>query len=431
MFKFLFITEYFLSVFLKFKGYSSYLTNSHFMNLLILNCGSSSIKFQLFEMPGEKMLLQGKAEKNEEGGTDFQLKTNKRNLKNSRSGFSFSENFEIILKELVHPENECLSSYGELDAIGHRLIHGGEKGKECVEITDEMFSYMESQIMLAPLHYPANLEGIRRMRELLPSILQGGVFDTAFHHTLPPKAFLYGIPLEWCGKHSIRRYGFHGISHKYASQRVYTLTGLSPKKCKVITCHLGNGSSLAAIKDGISVDTSMGMTPVEGLLMGTRCGDIDAGVLIYLQEKFHLSATDIQQLLNKEGGLLGLSGISSDYRAVEEAAAKGDKVAQTAMDVYHYRIKKYIGAYAAALEGIDALVFTGGIGENSVSARKEICNGLDFLGIHLSQEFNRNENGKEAVISEKSSKTRVVIVPANEELMIAREVAALISGLRI
>jgi acetate kinase len=400
------------------------------MNILVLNSGSSSIKFQLFAMSGEKMLLQGKAEKNEDGGTDFQLKTEKRNYKTRRSEFSFSGNFEMIREELFHPANECLFSPDELDAIGHRLIHGGEKGVECVEITDEMISYMESQILLAPLHYPANLEGIRAMREFLPAVFQAGVFDTAFHHTLPPKAFLYGTPLKWYKKHHIRRYGFHGISHKYASQRAYSITGLSPENSRVITCHLGNGSSMAAIKNGKSVDTSMGMTPVEGLLMGTRSGDIDAGVLIYLQEKFNLSVADIQKLVNNEGGLLGLSGISPDYRVVKEAAANGDNASQTALDVFHYRIKKYIGAYAAAMEGIDALVFTGGIGENSISARKEICNGLGFLGIHLSQELNRNENSKEALISENSSKISVVIVPANEELMIAREVAALVSKKR-
>nr|MDA3872480.1 acetate/propionate family kinase [Kiritimatiellia bacterium] len=257
---------------------------------------------------------------------------------------------------------------------------------------------MKKSVSLAPLHYPANLEGINVTRQLMPDILQAGVFDTAFHLTLPDTAFLYGIPLSWYQKHKIRRYGFHGSSHKYASQRASEITGLDYHRCKIISCHLGNGASVAAIKNGKSIDTSMGFTPVEGLLMGTRCGDIDAGVLIYLQQNFNLSYREIQQMINKESGLLGNSGVSGDYRAVEQAANEGNKAAQTALAVYHYRIKKYIGAYAAAMGGLDIVVFTGGVGQNSVNARKEICSELEFLGIQLSEKQNTMLNGTEAII---------------------------------
>jgi acetate kinase len=395
------------------------------MNILVVNCGSSSVKFQLYNMPEELLLIYGKAERNKDGNTDFSFHTQNRSAQNNWDGFSFSENFEKILNELTRTENECLKSLEELSIVGHRLIHGGDAAKSqgAVEINDELISYMESCISLAPLHYPANLEGIRIVAKLLPEVLQAGVFDTAFHHTLPPKAYLYGIPVDWHKKHHIRRLGFHGTSHKYTSLRTYQLTGLEPEKSKIVSCHLGNGASVAAIKNGKSIDTSMGMTPVEGLLMGTRSGDMDAGVLVYLQENFNLSSGKIQQILNNEGGLLGLSGISSDYRAVEEAAENGNQNAQTALEVYHYRVKKYIGAYAAAMGGIDALVFTGGIGENSYFARKQICSELEFLGIRLSEKLNKEKNGKEALINEENGKVSVLIIPANEELMIAREIA--------
>jgi acetate kinase len=275
------------------------------------------------------------------------------------------------------------------------------------------------------LHYPSNIEGIEVITHNLPEVFQAGVFDTAFHTTLPEKAFLYGLPIEWYEKHRIRRYGFHGTSHKYASRKACEIAGLDYSKSKVVSCHLGNGASVAAVKNGKSVDTSMGLTPVEGLLMGTRCGDIDAGLLLNLQQNFELSSDDLQQILNKESGLLGLSGISSDYRAVEEEAQNGNKKAQTALDVYHYRIKKYIGAYAAALGGLDLLVFTGGVGQNSVNARKEICSELEFLGIQLSEKQNTGLNGTEAIIQRENANVKIVIIPANEELMIAREVAYL------
>lgn len=393
------------------------------LHVLVFNCGSSSVRFHLYRMPEEDLLTEGKAERNKTGDTGFYFRTKQRESSRAWEGFSFSRIFREILDTLVHPDTGCLTSTDEISIAGHRLIHGGEQGTGCTEITPELISFMESSIPLAPLHYPANLEGIRMISELMPHVIQAGVFDTAFHHTVPPKAFLYGISLEWYRKHHIRRYGFHGTSHRYASGAARDMAGLKRKACRIVSCHLGNGASVAAVKNGASVDTSMGFTPVEGLIMGTRSGDIDAGVLTYLQEQFRFTTNDLQDVINRKGGLLGLSGISSDYRAVEEAAENGNDEAHTALDVYHYRVKKYIGAYAAAMGGLDALVFTGGIGENSIRARDEICRDMEFLGIRLSQKRNESRNSSKAVISTSGSPVKVVIVPANEELMIAREVA--------
>ncbi len=397
------------------------------MNILVINSGSSSVKFQVFEMPGEKLLMKGKAMINEHGDTDFYFNTDGWNSTVLIKQFSYPVIFQTIFDKMVLPESKCLSSLNELDVVGHRLIHGGEKSGGCELISEKLISWMKGSLWLAPLHYPANLEGIRAVQKYLPDILQAGVFDTSFHSSMPPRAFLYGISPAWNKKHRIRRYGFHGISHKYASHKACNLTGLSIEKSRIISCHLGNGASMAAVKNGKSIDTSMGLTPVEGLVMGSRCGDIDAGILTYLMKNYKFSAARIQNLINNEGGLLGLSGVSSDYRAVEEAADKGNMWAHTALDVYHYRVRKYIGAYAAALEGIDALVFTGGIGENSSRARAEICKGLQFLGINPDAGKNENPGAQDAVISQLNSPVAVAVVAANEELEIAREVAAFVN----
>jgi acetate kinase len=400
------------------------------MNVLIVNSGSSSVKFQLYEMPREKLLMKCKVVKNEHGKTDFHFKTKACKVTLPLDEFSYSEIFRKLINELVRPDSECLSSIGEVDVVGHRLIHGGGKETGCEIVTKELIAYMESSVSLAPLHYPANLEGIRTIQQLMPEVLQAGVFDTAFHHTMPPKAFLYGISPDWCYTHRIRRYGFHGTSHKYASSRACQLAGIPLENSMIVTCHLGSGASVAAVKNGKSVDTSMGFTPVEGLLMGSRCGDIDAGIFVHLQKEHQFSVSRIQNLINKEGGLLGLSGVSSDYRAVEEAAERGNTSAQTALDVYHYRVKKYIGAYAAALGGIDLLVFTGGVGENSSRAREEVCHGLQFLGIDLNTKKNNRSDLTDAVISKKKSPVAVAVVTANEELEIAREVADMVCSQR-
>jgi acetate kinase len=401
------------------------------MNVLVLNCGSSSVKFQLFSMPEEVLIIRGKAEKTSGGDTAFVFRTQTRDWTEKRKGYTFALNFEKILEEMINPDTHALSSLDEVHVVGHRLIHGGEEGALCNEITEEVMEHMNRNVSLAPLHYPPNICGIEISSRMMPLAFQAGVFDTAYHQTMPPKAFLYGIPLEWYKHHKIRRYGFHGSSHWYAAHQACELTKLPLNESKIITCHLGNGASVAAIKNGKVADTSMGLTPVEGLIMGTRCGDIDAGVLLHLEENFSLTPEAIKDLINRQSGLLGVSGLSSDYREVETAAGDGKVNAQLALDMFHYRIKKYIGAYSAVLEGLELLVFTGGIGENSVTARKETCSGFDFLGLKLSQELNRRYNGKEAVISEKDSKVKVVIVPANEELVIARLVTELAgSGLK-
>ena len=373
-------------------------------------------------MPDGDLLVSGKAEQIKETEFDFLFNFKNKQLSKTKKAYTYSKVLIEIITELTNPENECVNSVSEIDIVGHRLIHGGETGTECSEITPELISYMKSSVMLAPLHYPANLQGIKTVSKLMPEVLQMGVFDTAFHQTIPEKAFLYGISKEWYLKHKIRRYGFHGTSHKFVSRGACELTGISLNNSKIITCHLGNGSSIAAIKNGESIDTTMGMTPVEGLLMGTRSGDIDAGVLLYIQEKFNKSAKDIQQIINKEGGLLGLSGISGDFRKVQQSAKNGDIDSQVALDVFYYRIKKYIGAYIAVLEGLDILVFTGGIGENCSDTRKIICKGFEFFGIHISEVLNEMANGSEAIISTPESSVKVLVVSTNEELMIAREI---------
>ncbi|MDD4107916.1 MAG: acetate/propionate family kinase [Prolixibacteraceae bacterium] len=395
------------------------------MNVLIINCGSSSIKFHLYRMPEESVILHGKAEKSGSGNSVFSFVTSDQRYKEITEGFFYGKNIEIILTALTNPEISCLSSLSEINMVGYRLIHSPEPGVRCMQVTDEVVKFMESSVPLAPLHYPAYLEVFKKIGEMIPGVFQGGVFDSSFYDSLPLKARLYGIPLRWFREYNIRRYGFHGISHQYAAMRACELTGTDYYKSRVISCHLGNGSSLAAVRNGEAVDTSMGMTPVEGLLMGTRSGDIDAGVILYLQQNYNLSPDDIQRIINIEGGLLGLSEVSSDYRLVEKAAREGNEKAKSALDVFLYRIKKYIGAYAAAMEGLDVLVFTGGIGENSEDAREVVCEGMEFIGISLSKELNSLMNGCEAVISRKDSQTRIVIIPANEELVIAREIYAL------
>ena len=391
------------------------------MKILVINSGSSSVKFQLYEMPDESLLASGIVENNGQGVSTIRGFFGIQNLTFNYKGFSVRNALQNMLECMTDKNNKCLQSVDEIEVIGHRLIHGNEEEQSCVEISDSLLNYMQSCISLAPLHYPANMEGIYAAGKLLPHALQTGVFDTAFHYSLPEKAYLYGISLKWYRQHQIRRYGFHGTSHRYVSKRACEITGLAFSESKIISSHLGNGASVTAIKNGKSVDTSMGMTPVEGLLMGTRCGDIDAGVLIYLQEQLHLSLEEIQKEINTEGGLLGLSGVSSDYREVYQAAQNGNKDARTALEVYYYRIKKYIGAYAAALGGLDLLVFTGGVGENSVVTRQRACEDMEFLGIQLSANRNLKMNGKEAEISSRQSKVKVVIVPTNEELIIARE----------
>ncbi len=391
------------------------------MKIIVLNCGSSSIKYQLIVMPGKKVLAKGLVEKvglkgsaikhTSEDGTEYKFEG---------QILDHQHGIEYLLGVLISKEYGCLKNLNEIDAVGHRVVHGGEEFSGSVLINDEVISALKKSTELAPLHNPPNLKGIYAMQQLLPEIPQVGVFDTAFHQTMPEHVFLYAIPYVLYEKYKIRRYGFHGTSHKYVSARACEILGVPIKKQKIITCHLGNGSSVAAIKDGVSLDTSMGMTPVEGLIMGTRSGDLDPGALLFMAEKENISIKYTNSLLNKFSGVLGISGVSSDMRDVEQAAGQGNHRARLALDMFAYRAKKYIGAYAAALEGVDILVFTGGIGENDTETRKKILNGLEFLGIETDKE-KLNLRGKEVELSTTASKVRVMVIPTDEELMIAKD----------
>lgn len=389
------------------------------MKIFILNCGSSSIKYQLTNMPEKEVVAKGLVEKIGLEGSRIKHKNEmdeetvfNADIKNHQTGI------QVVFDILVSDENGCLKSLDEIDAIGHRVVHAGEAFSGSVIITDEVVAALEKCIELAPLHNPPNLEGIYAMQRLLPGVQQVGVFDTAFHQTMPEHVYLYAIPYVLYEKYKVRRFGFHGTSHKYVSQRACEILGIDINKQKIITCHLGNGSSVAAIKNGKSYDTSMGMTPAEGLIMGTRTGDLDPGALLYMAEKEDTSIKETSNLLNKKSGMLGISGVSSDMRDIEDAADKGNHRAQLALEMFAYRAKKYIGAYTAAMGGVDLIIFTGGIGENDTETRKRILKGLQFLGITLNEE-NLNIRGKETMLTIPESNVKVMVVPTDEEMMIA------------
>ena len=332
---------------------------------------------------------------------------------------------KFIFSLLTDPEIGVIKSLDEIDAVGHRMVHGGEKFNKSVILTDEVLKAFEECSDLAPLHNPANLKGVNAVKELMPGLPQVGVFDTAFHQTMPPKAYMYAIPYELYEKYGIRRYGFHGTSHRYVSARACEFLGIPAEGTKMVTCHVGNGGSIAAVKDGKCIDTSMGLTPLEGLVMGTRAGDIDGGAVTFIEKKLGLDADGMSNLLNKKSGVAGLTGGSSDMRDVENAANAGDPRAKLAQDMYFYRIKKYIGAYAAAMGGLDVIVFTAGVGENQVSMRSEVCKDMEFLGVKFDEEKNKSR-GEEVVISADDSRVKVVVIPTDEELMIATDTMALI-----
>jgi acetate kinase len=334
---------------------------------------------------------------------------------------------QTIFEILVQEDIGVLTDIGDIEAVGHRVVHGGEDFSGSVPITPEVIRALENNIDLAPLHNPPNLQGIYAINELLPEVPQVGVFDTAFHQTMPDYAYLYGLPYDFYLKYKIRKYGFHGTSHKYVAQKACALLGADFRSSRLVTCHLGNGSSIAAVKNGISVDTSMGLTPNEGLIMGTRTGDIDAGALLFLAAKEDLSINEMNALINKQSGVLGISGISPDMRELEEAAANGNERAQLALNMFHYRARKYIGAYAAVMGGVDIVVFTGGIGENGDDTRAEICRDFEFLGLELDASKNKGLRSKAAVISKDGSKVKVVVMPTNEELAIAIDTYNLVS----
>ena len=393
------------------------------MKILVLNCGSSSIKYQLFQIEEKKVLAKGVVEKIGMKGSFLKHeKASGQKVQFEGEILDHKAGIEYVLGVLVSVKHGCLKTLEEIEAVGHRVVHGGERFKGSVLITDEVVAEMEKFIELAPLHNPPNLKGIYAIKALIPSIPQVGVFDTAFHQTMPPHAFMYAIPYALYKKYGIRRYGFHGTSHRYVSERAIEILGLDVESSKIITCHLGNGASVCAIKNGQSVDTSMGFTPVEGLIMGTRSGDIDMGAVTYIMDKEKIGTKSASVLFNKHSGLLGISGLSSDSRDIREAAyEKGDERAMLAIDMFNYRIKKYIGSYAAAMGGIDALVFTGGIGENSDITRSGICEELGFMGVEIDENLNNGLRGKEQLISKSDAKVKVLVVPTNEELMSAND----------
>lgn len=389
---------------------------------MVLNCGSSSIKYKLFEMESKQVVAQGGIEKIGMKGSFLKL-TLSDGQKVMLEGeiLEHRAGIEYILGVLLSEKYGCIKSLEEIEAVGHRVVHGGERFNKSVLINDEVIQMLNECIELAPLHNPPNLKGIYAIQELMPETPQVGVFDTAFHQTMPDYAYMYGIPYMLYEKYGIRRYGFHGTSHRYVSQRACDFLGVPYGEQRIITAHIGNGGSVTAIKNGKSIDTSMGMTPVEGLIMGTRSGDLDPGVISYIMEKEHMGTKGISTLLNKFSGVLGISGISSDMREIEAGIQAENKRAILAMQTYNYRIKKYVGSYAAALGGVDILVFTGGVGENQAATRSEVCRDMAFMGIELDEELNARVRATEVVISKSSSRVKVVIIPTDEELTIARD----------
>ena len=399
------------------------------MKVLVLNCGSSSIKYKLYDMTTKEVMAQGGIEKL--GLPDSFLKFTladgskkiiEKNMPEHTVGV------ELILEVLTNAEYGCIKSLEEIDAVGHRLVHGGEKFNTSVVITPEVIKQMEACTELAPLHNPANLKGVAAITKILPNVPQVGVFDTAFHQTMPAHAYMYALPYEYYEKYGVRRYGFHGTSHRYVSRRACEFLGLDYENTKVITAHIGGGGSITAVKNGKSIDTSMGLTPVEGLVMGTRCGDVDLGAITFLMEKEGLDAAGVNAVINKKSGVMGVSGVSSDMRDIEAAIAAGNERAKLALDMFEYRLLKYIGAYTAALNGVDVLVFTGGIGENQMQTRDFICRGLEYLGVKYNAELNAKSRGEEIEISTPDSKVRVVVIPTDEELTIASDTMALINN---
>ncbi len=392
------------------------------MKILVLNCGSSSIKYALYNMDTKEVMTSGGAERVGLDGAFVKVKLANGEKKQIMHDIpEHTEGVKFIFSLLTDPEIGVIKDLKEIDAVGHRMVHGGEKFNKSVLLTDEVLKVFEECSDLAPLHNPANLKGVNAVSELMPGLPQVGVFDTAFHQTMPDYAYMYAIPYELYDKYGIRRYGFHGTSHRYVAQRVCDFLGVDPAEKKIITCHIGNGASIAAVDGGKCVDTSMGLTPLEGVMMGTRSGDIDGGAVSFIQKKLGLDADGISDLLNKKSGVLGVTELSSDMREVEAACQNGDPKAVLAMKMYNYRIKKYIGAYAAAMGGVDIIVFTAGVGENQWSTRQEACEGLEFLGVKIDKELNKGLRGVEKVISTADSKVTVCIIPTDEELMIATD----------
>jgi acetate kinase len=397
------------------------------MKILVINSGSSSLKYQLFNMETESVLAKGLIQRigiadsylEYENGSGDEIVIEK-DIPNHKVGI------ELLIETLLSKDHGVLENMDEVEAIGHRIVHGGEAFAESTIIDEETIKKLEAVSDLAPLHNPPNIMGVKVCKELMPDKPQVGVFDTAFHQSMPEKAYIYALPYEYYEEYGVRRYGFHGTSHGYVAKRAAKMMERDLSELKIITCHLGNGASVAAVKNGKSVDTSMGLTPLEGLVMGTRCGDIDPAIIPFIMEKENISASEMDDILNKKSGLLGVSGVSSDSRDVEDAAAAGNHQAEIAIELFNYRVKKYIGAYSAVMGGVDAIVFTAGIGENSIDTRGGILKGLEYLGVELDQEAN-DCRGKEVFISSADSKVKAMVVPTNEELVIAKDTMELIN----
>ena len=401
------------------------------MKILVLNCGSSSIKYQLFNIETIEVLAKGGIEKI--GLEDSFLKFNLLNGEKETIHAPIPEHtagVRLIIDTLTSEKYGVVKSIAEIDAVGHRTVHGGEKFSASTLLTDEVLRDFVACNDLAPLHNPANMKGIEAVKAIAPDMPQVGVFDTAFHQTMPDYAYMYAIPYELYEKYGIRRYGFHGTSHRYVTKRVLEITGMSAEGSRIITCHVGNGGSISAVKDGKSVDTSMGLTPLEGLMMGTRSGDIDAGAIPFIMDKLGLDTHGLSDLLNKKSGVAAISGISMDMREVDAAAKEGNKRAILANTMYAYRIKKYIGAYAAAMGGVDVIAFAGGVGENQGSIREAALEGLEFIGVELDKEVNAKMRGEECVLSTPESKVKVLLIPTDEELMIASDTYEIVKGLK-
>ncbi len=398
------------------------------MKILVLNCGSSSVKYKLLDMESNEELGSGGVEKIGMKGSFLKHKR-KDGQKVMLKGeiLEHQTAVEYILGVLTSQKHGAVESLEEINAVGHRVVHGGEKFNSSVLITDDVIQKIVECIDIAPLHNPPNLAGINAINELLPNVPQVAVFDTAFHQTMPEYAYMYGIPYSLYTKYGIRRYGFHGTSHRYVSQRACDFLGLDYKKTKMITAHIGNGASVTAIENGKSVDTSMGFTPIEGLMMGTRSGDVDLGVVTFLMEKETIGSASVSTLFNKHSGVLGISGLSSDMRDIENAITNGNERAKLVLEMYEYRIKKYIGSYIAALNGVDVIVFTGGVGENQTGTRQKVCESLSFMGVKIDKELNASSRGKEVLLSTPDSTVKVVVIPTDEEFMIASDTLEIVN----
>ncbi len=399
------------------------------MNILVLNCGSSSVKYKLIEIKANNILAEGGVEKIGLPDAFIKFKLSDGTKKIVELNITDHQGaIKAILDTITGTEYGCIKSFNEIDAVGHRVVHGGEKFNKSVLITEEVIAKVKECYDIAPLHNPVNIAGIEAITNILPEVPQVGVFDTAFHQTMPAKSYMYALPYKFYKEDGVRRYGFHGTSHRYVSKRVCDFLGVKYEDQKIITCHVGNGGSITAIDHGKSVDTSMGLTPTEGLMMGTRSGDIDPGALTFIMEKYNYTAKDIQNIINKESGIAGVTEISSDMREIEAADNAGNERAQLGLAMYEQRIIKYIGAYAAEMGGVDIIVFTGGVGENQTGVRENVCAPLGFMGVKLDNELNAKIRGTETVISTPDSKVKVVVIPTDEEYLIARDTEAIVEG---